>query len=325
MARIPNRKQKRDLGISFHQPVLLKEVIESLKIEPGQIFIDATVGGGGHSQEIIKSGGLVIGLDQDPEALVWAQKKLRSACPTPLYPEQREVINQASGFTNQPYQLLIDNFVNLKEIAQKLKLETVAGIIFDLGASFQQLTKRERGFSFESDNLDMRMSPELKVTAADLIAALSENELYQIFTKFSQERHARAIARAIVRARKIAPITSGKRLAKIIEEAAGFPQKKSRIHPATKVFQALRIAVNDELNNLEKALPQAEDLLARGGKLAVISFHEGEDKIVKDFFRDQAQKRKLTIITKKPIVPTVEETKLNPSARSAKLRIAQKN
>jgi len=324
MAKIPYREQERDLGIIFHQPVLLKEVIKSLKIEPGQIFIDATIGQGGHSQEIIKSGGLVIGIDQDPEALVWARKKLRSACPTPLYPEQREVMNQASGFAKQPYQLLVDNFANLKEVAQKLKLETVEGIIFDLGASLYQLTKKERGFSFKSDNLDMRMSPELKVTAADLIAALSENELYQIFTKFSQERHARAIARAIVRARKIAPITSGKKLARIIEEVSGF-HKKGRIHPATKAFQALRIAVNDELNNLKKALPQAEELLATGGKLVVISFHEGEDKIVKDFFRDQFRKKKLTTIIKKPIIPTAEEIRLNPSARSAKLRIAQKN
>ncbi len=324
MAKIPYRKQKRDLGVIFHQPVLLKEVIKFLEIKPGQIFIDATIGGGGHSQEIVRSGGLVIGIDQDPEALVWARKKLRSACPTPLYSEQREVINQASGFIKQPYQLLADNFANLKEITQKLKIKIVDGVIFDLGASLYQLTKKERGFSFKSDSLDMRMSPNLKVTAADLIAALSENELYQIFTKFSQERHARAIARAIVRARKITPITSGKQLARIIEEISGF-RKKGRIHPATKVFQALRIAVNDELNNLKKALPQAEELLATEGKMVVISFHEGEDKIVKNFFHDQSQKRKLTIITKKPVVPTTEEIKLNPRARSAKLRIAQKN
>jgi 16S rRNA (cytosine1402-N4)-methyltransferase len=324
MAKIPYREQKRDLGIIFHQPVLLKEVIKFLRVKPGQVFIDATIGGGGHSQEIVRSGGLVIGIDQDPEALVWAQEKLRSACPTPLYPEQREVINQASGFTNRPYQLLAGNFANLKEIAQKLKIKTVNGIIFDLGASLYQLTRKERGFSFESDSLDMRMSPELKVTAADLIAALSENELYQIFTKFSQERHARAIARAIVRTRKITPITSGKKLARIIEEISGF-RKKGKIHPATKVFQALRIAVNDELNNLKKALPQAEELLATEGKLAIISFHEGEDRIVKKFFHQQNQKEKLAIITKKPVVPTTEEIKLNPRARSAKLRIAKKN
>ncbi len=308
----------------FHQPVLLKEVIKFLKVQPGQIFIDATIGGGGHSQEIIKFGGLIIGLDQDPEALVWAQKKLRSACPTPLYPKQREVINQASGFSKQPFRLIEDNFIHLREIAQRLEIKAVNGIIFDLGTSFHQLTKKEGGFSFNSDSLDMRMSPKLKVTAADLIAALSENELYQIFTKFSQERRARAIARAIVRTRKVKPITSGKQLAKIIQRVSS-PHKKGRIHPATRVFQALRITVNDELNNLKKALPQAEELLIPKGRLIVISFHEGEDRIVKKFFQEKSQEKKLTIITKKPIIPETKEINLNPRARSAKLRVAQKN
>ncbi|MDD3679686.1 MAG: 16S rRNA (cytosine(1402)-N(4))-methyltransferase RsmH [Candidatus Shapirobacteria bacterium] len=309
--------------MNFHQPVLLKKTIEFLGVEPGKLFIDATLGGGGHAQEIIKSGGLVVGIDQDPEALVRAQQNLRSACPAALCSKQRAAIDQAPGFNQQPFKLIEDNFVNLEKIVLKLGLKTIDGILFDLGTSHYQLTQKNRGFSFDSDCLDMRMSPQLKVTAADLLAALSENELYQIFTKFSQEGRARVIARAIIRARQIAPITSGKKLAKVIEEVSGF--KKGRIHPATKVFQALRIVINDELNNLSRGLEQAKKLLTKKGRLVVISFHEGEDRIVKTFFKEQAQEKKLTIITKKPIVPDQEEVKTNPSSRSAKLRVAQKN
>ncbi|MDD3532132.1 MAG: 16S rRNA (cytosine(1402)-N(4))-methyltransferase RsmH, partial [Candidatus Shapirobacteria bacterium] len=183
-------------------------------------------------------------------------------------------------------------------------------------------TSNQRGFSFDSDQLDMRMSPKLQVTAADLLAALSEKELGQIFTKFAQEEQARIIAKAIIKERKIAPIRSGKRLAKIIEGVTG--RRRGRIHPATRTFQALRIAVNDELGNLEKGLEQAVPLLAQNGRLVIISFHEGEDRTVKNFFHQQEQEKKLTIITKKPIVPKKEEQQNNPRSRSAKLRVAQK-
>lgn len=306
----------------FHQPVLLKETIDFLKVEPGQIFIDATLGGGGHAQEIIRRGGLVIGIDQDPEALVRAQKKLRSACPAVLSDKQRTAIDRAPGFNQKPFCLVEDNFANLTKIIQKLKIARVAGILFDLGTSYHQLTSNQRGFSFESDQLDMRMSPKLEVTAADLVAALSEKELSQIFSEFAQEEKAKSIARAIVKERKIAPIRSGKRLAKIISRVAG--KRGGRIHPATKVFQALRIAVNDELGNFEKGLQQAVPLLVQNGRLAVISFHEGEDRLVKKFFRQQEKKEKLTIITQKPIVPEKKEKEENPRSRSAKLRVAQK-
>ncbi|MDD5074064.1 MAG: 16S rRNA (cytosine(1402)-N(4))-methyltransferase RsmH [Candidatus Shapirobacteria bacterium] len=306
----------------FHQPVLLKETIDFLRVEPGKIFIDATLGGGGHAQEIIRLGGLVIGIDQDPEALVRAQKKLRSACPAALSSKQRAAIDQAPGFDQEPFFLVEDNFANLAKISKKLKITKAAGILFDLGTSYYQLTSNQRGFSFDSDQLDMRMSPKLQVTAADLLAALSEKELGQIFTKFAQEEQARIIAKAIIKERKIAPIRSGKRLAKIIEGVAG--RRRGRIHPATKTFQALRIAVNDELGNLEKGLEQAVPLLAQNGRLVIISFHEGEDRTVKNFFHQQEQEKKLTIITKKPIVPKKEEQQNNPRSRSAKLRVAQK-
>ncbi len=307
----------------FHQPVLLKETIDFLQVKPGQVFIDTTLGGGGHAKKIIKLGGLVVGIDQDPEALVRAQKTLRSACPAALFAKQRAAIDQAPGLDQEPFCLIEDNFANLDKISQKLKKNEVAGILFDLGTSYYQLTKNERGFSFDSDRLDMRMSPKLGVTAADLIAALSEKELAQIFTKFGQEKRARSIARAIIKKRKDAPIKSGKKLASLIEEVAG--PRRGRIHPATKVFQALRIAVNDELGNLKEGLKKAVPLLGKNGRLVVISFHEGEDRIVKNFFRQQEQEKKLTIITKKPIVPEEKEVRKNPRSRSAKLRVAQKN
>jgi len=245
----------------FHQPVLLKEAIDFLQVKPGQVFIDTTLGGGGHAKEIIKLGGLVVGIDQDPEALVRAQKNLRSACPAALSTKQRTAIDQTSGFDHKPFCLIEDNFANLDKISRKLKINKTAGILFDLGTSYYQLTKNERGFSFESDRLDMRMSPKLQVTAADLIAALSEKELAQIFTKFGQEKRARSIAKAIVEKRKKSPIKSGKELASLIEEVTG--PKRGHIHPATKVFQALRIAVNDELGNLEKGLKKAVPLLGK--------------------------------------------------------------
>ncbi len=307
----------------FHQPVLLKETFAFLGVRPGQVFIDGTLGGGGHSQKIIQAGGLVIGVDQDPEALIWAQKTLRSACPAPLCSKQKGAISQASGFDQQPFVLVEDNFANLKKIAENLNLKKVNGVLFDLGTSYYQLKENRRGFSFESDYLDMRMSPNLAVSAADLVAALSENELCQIFKKFAQEKQAKTIARAIVRARQIAPINSGKRLADIIDRAVSL--KRGRIHPATKAFQALRITVNDELNNLASGLEQAEELLEPGGRLVVISFHEGEDRLVKNFFKQKFQEKRLNLITKKPVTPNLKEITQNPKSRSAKLRVAEKN
>lgn len=322
MATISSQQQERGLGMIFHQPVLLKEAINSLAIKPGQVFIDATLGGGGHTQAIISAGGLVIGIDQDPEALAWAQQQLRSACPVSLRPAQREAIRQTPGFDREPFLIREGNFADMDEIIQTIGVKEVSGVIFDLGTSYYQLTKNKRGFSFESDRLDMRMSPKLSVTAADLLAALSENELYQLFTRFSQEGRAGAIARAIVRARQIKPITSGQQLAQIVSQVYGY--SRGKIHPATKTFQALRIAVNDELNNLERGLISAWNWLGKDGRLVVISFHEGEDRIVKQFLKAKKEADQSITIYKKPIQPTEEEIKANPSSRSAKLRAASK-
>jgi len=295
-----------------HTPVLLQTAIKYLNVKPNGVYIDATVGGGGHAEAILRKGGRVLGIDCDPEAIEITQKRLARTCPSEqdCVPQERQ------------WQLIKGNFANLENIAKQSGISQADGILFDLGVTAHQLTSKQRGFSFKSNApLDMRMDPDLNVTAADLITALSENELYQIFTKFSQERFARPIARAIVSARKVKPIKTCQELATIIE---GVYQKRGKIHPATKVFQALRIAVNDELNNLRKALPQALRLLKKGGKLVIISFHEGEDRIVKNFLKKNSQAMKLKIMTKKIIRPNNEEIVINPRARSARLRAGQK-
>lgn len=304
--------------MEFHKPVLKQEVIEGLLVEPGEFYFDATIGGGGHAVEILNRGGIVLGIDRDPKAVAQAKERL-ATCPA-SFAEQKEAIKNNRSFS-KAWRVVCGNFADLDKIAAQCNLTKVAGILFDLGTSHHQLTEKERGFSFESPNLDMRMNPELKVTAADLVAALSEDELSKLFKKFAQEKRARTIARAIVRARKVKPITSGKRLAKVVAKTVG--GRKKKIHPATKVFQALRIAVNDELNNLRRALPQAVELLKKEGRLVIISFHEGEDRIVKHYFK-QINNKKIKTITKKPITAGEKEVTDNPSARSAKLRIAKK-
>ncbi len=288
----------------FHEPVLLKEVVEYLRVERGEKYIDATAGGGGHTAAILKLGGKILSIDCDPEAVRAARDYLASACPPGKH---------------YSWRLVSGNFKDLYQIAKKEKFLNVSGILFDLGVSSYQLEEGERGFSFAREGpLDMRMDPSLEVTAADLVNGLNKGELNELFAKFGQEHYSRRIAEAICHARNLKPIRTTGQLAKIISQAV---PKKGRLHPATRSFQALRIAVNDELNNLKLALPQAEELLKKNGRLVVISFHSGEDRIVKEFFKNQSQ---LKVITKKPIRPTPEETKANPRSRSAKLRVAEK-
>ena len=290
----------------FHKPVLLKEAIEFLAVKPGEKYIDVTVGGGGHSEAILKAGGIILGIDCDPEAIKSAREYLSSACP------------------NTSWQLARGNFKDLKDIAIAHGFTPVAGVLFDLGVSSYQLETPRRGFSFNLEGPpDMRMDPDLKVTAADLVNGLTENELAEIFLKFGEERFSRRIARAICRARKIRPITTTNELAEVILRARPRRGKFDRTHPATRCFQALRIVVNDELNNLKAALPQTLEILKPGGRLIVISFHSLEDRIVKNFLKLAANEGKLQILTKKPIRPTNEEVKLNPRSRSAKLRAGE--
>jgi len=295
----------------FHEPVLLKEIIDYLRAKRGEKYIDTTVGGGGHTEAILKLGGKILAIDCDPEAIKAARRYLASACPPGKH---------------YSWRLVSGNFKDLFQIAKKERFLSVSGILFDLGVSSHQLEKAERGFSFSLEApLDMRMDPRLKVTAADLINGLNKGELNELFARVGQEHYSRRLAEAICRARKLKPIKTTGQLVEIINQALPTKEKKkSKLHPATRVFLALRIAVNDELNNLKKALPQALDLLKPKGRLAIISFHSGEDRIVKQFFKGQGKKGKLTIITKKPVQPTTEETEKNPRSRSAKLRVAEK-
>lgn len=291
----------------FHEPVLLKEAISGLDVKAGEKYIDATLGGGGHSETIIKKGGQVLGIDCDCEALNFAQKRLESACPLGVF------------------KLVKDNFFNIFEVAKKNNFYPASGVLFDLGVSSYQLETHSRGFSFnKAGQLDMRMDRDLKVSAADLVNALSENELDLLFQKYGEEFHSRAITRAIIRSRMIKPIKTTDELVEIIVKVARKRTGSDRSHPATRIFQALRIAVNDELNSLKEALPQAEKLLKKDGRLVIISFHSLEDRIVKNFFKEREELNQLTVLTKKPITPSKEEIKKNVRSRSAKLRIAEK-
>lgn len=294
--------------VSFHQPVLLKKSLKYLNIKPGEKYIDATLGGGGHTLAILKSGGHTLSIDCDPEAIQAARKALSHACP-PRTSRCRVLPS---------WRLIQENFVHLKTIAHQNGFKKVAGILFDLGVSTHQLKTSRRGFSFNSEEpLDMRMDPSLTVTAADLINGLHEKELSELFEKLGDE-HDKRIAAAICQARKIEPIKTCQQLTEIIVKAKKI--RAGRINPATRCFQALRIAINDELNNLKKALPQALTLLKPKGRLVIISFHSGEDRIVKQFFK----KNKMKILTKKPVQPSESEIKNNPASRSAKLRAAEK-
>lgn len=286
----------------FHKCVLLEEALEGLNVRSGEKYIDASLGGGGHTREILKRGGVVLGIDQDLESV--------------------EFVKRSGQVAN--LKIVQGNFNKLEEMAKKEGFESVSGILFDLGMSSHQL-ESDRGFSFQRDDpLDMRMDSSLAVTAKDLVNALHEGELYELFTKYGEESFARPIARAIVASRLKEKIETTGNLADLIERVVKRRGSASwRIHPATRVFQALRIAVNDELNSLKQALPQALGLLKNDGRLVVISFHSLEDRIVKEFFKKHADKE-LRILTPKPLIARTEEIKVNPRARSAKLRTAEK-
>lgn len=304
---------------TYHLPVLLNETVELLNVRPGNKYIDATLGGGGHSEEILRCGGVLLGIDQDPEAINFASKRIAefySACPPAHFNNGRDL---------PPPVIARGNFSNIDMIARQNKFDLVDGILFDLGVSGHQFETAERGFSFSREAfLDMRMDPDLKVTAKDLVNGLTEKELADLFEKLGGEKQSKKLAKAIVLERKKRLIEKTDDLAGIILKSAWQKNKFSRIHPATKVFQALRIAVNDELNNLRSALPKALSLLKKDGRIVVLSFHSLEDKIVKDFFLENEGKKMIKILTKKPIVPSKEEIFNNSRSRSAKLRGVQK-
>jgi len=294
----------------MHIPVLPKEVIEYLDPKPNENFIDCTIGEGGHTTAILernKPKGKVLGIEIDPELY----QKLKS--------RMAEIRNSKLETRNRLI-LVNDSYVNLAETVRKQRFKPVSGILFDLGFSSWHLEESGRGFSFEKNEpLDMRYNPENPLTAEKIVNNWSEREIEKILREYGEERFTKRIAREIIQERKIKPIKTTFQLVETIKKSTPIWYHHRRIHPATRTFQALRIAVNDELNNLKKALPQAVEILEKDGRLAVISFHSLEDRIVKNFFREN-----LKILTKKPIRPSLEEIEINPRSRSAKLRVGQK-
>lgn len=316
----------------FHQPVLSEEVVGYLQPKPGGRFIDCTLGGAGHTEDILNHvlpDGQVLGIDLDPIAIAAATKA------TAKY--KKNVI------------FVRDNFKNLSSIANVRKFTKLDGVLLDLGLSSGQLQDQKRGFSFLAEgSLDMRfgglvpavIDEQSGLTAGIILNTFEQKELIEIFKKYGEERLAGPISKKIIEIRKTRPFTSPSQLVEVVAEVyQKFYRGRSKTNPATKVFQALRIAVNDEMGSLKEVLPAAVKLLVRGGRLVIISYHSLEDRIVKDFFRIESRdcicppetpicvcghRRTLKVITKKPVVPTGQEIAINPRARSAKLRVAEK-
>ncbi len=284
-----------------HRPVLLDEVVSWLAPEEGSILVDGTAGAGGHASalaRLVGADGRVIGLDRDPEMLALAEVAVEGL----------------------PVTLVNASYADLGNVLDRLEIEGVDGIVLDLGLSSDQLAWSHRGFSFAEDGpLDMRFDPKTRESAADLVNDLDEKELADLIFEYGEERHSRRIAKRIVEARRVEPIVTTARLAEVVRK--GVPGKWGAIDPATRTFQALRIAVNGELEELDRFLLDVASYLNPGGKAAIISFHSLEDRRVKHSFREDPG---LTVLTRKPVTAGDEELATNPRARSAKLRVAQR-
>ena len=300
-----------------HYTVMLNEAVDALECQDGKIYVDCTLGGGGHSELILKRispNGRLISFDIDDEAIAHSKERLKN------YPNLT---------------IVKSSYTNIKSELQKLGIEKITGgVILDLGASYHQLTKAERGFSFSKNApLDMRFDMESDFSAYDIVNKYSEDDLVRIFSEYGEERFSKRIAKKIVEVRRVEPIRTTKELADIIIEAT--PRIKSNIHPATRVFQAIRIEVNQELKNVKNVLHDILELLDTGGIISVISFHSLEDRIVKQFFKYESQKcrcndmickcppPKIELVNKKPIMASEKEIKENPPSRSAKLRVVR--
>ena len=302
---------------TYHRPVLATEAVELLAPHPGSLVVDGTAGGGGHTQAILKTGADVLALDQDPEAIAHAREEL-------AHFGGRVTLRQA-------------NFRDADKILDELGVAKIGGAILDLGVSSHQLENAARGFSLMRNGpLDMRMNPGSMVTAADIVNRYSEEDLTRLFRELGEEPAARRVASLIVKMRKDAPFTETLQLSRAIEKVVG---RHGRRHPATQVFQALRMEVNDELGALEQGLRVLTAHLESGARIAVITFHSLEDRIVKNFFRDHSREwldrpewpeprrnpdYDLRLITDKPVEPGENEHRTNPRSRSAKLRVAEK-
>lgn len=302
-----------------HYTVMKNEAVDALNCQNGLIYVDATLGGGGHSELIlqrIQPDGRLISFDIDDDAINYSREKLKD-------------------YKNLT--IVKDSYTNIKKVLQDLNIEKITGgIVFDLGASYHQLTKQERGFSFTKDApLDMRFNKDAEFSAYDVVNDYREEDLVRIFSEYGEEHFSKRIAKAIVAQRHVKSIDTTLELAQIIKDST--PPVKSRIHPATRVFQAIRIEVNNELKNIKNTLNDVLDLLDYGAIISVISFHSLEDRIVKEQFKYHSAKchcpkeqlictcepPKLELITKKPITASEEELKINPPSRSAKLRVAR--
>jgi len=293
----------------IHTAVLKKEVLENLNPQPNENFVDCTIGEGGHSEDIIKKNGpagKILGIDLDPHqisASQWLQAQYR---------DRIFLVN--------------DSYANLSEILERKQITPVNGILLDLGMSSAQLEGTQKGFSFQIDQgLDMRYNDEANfLTAERIVNEWPEEKIREVIKNYGEEKFAKQIAKNIVEQRKQGRIKTTFQLIEIIKKSTPPAYWRGKIHYATRTFQALRIAVNDELENIKRVLPQAISVLAEGGRLAVISFHSLEDRIVKNFLANEAKKGTIKILTKKPIIASGAENRVNPRARSAKMRVAIK-
>jgi len=303
--------------LTYHRPVLAREVVELLAPKPGSLVVDATCGGGGHTEAILGTGADVLAVDQDPDAIAHAREELARF-------GGRVTLRQA-------------NFAKADKVLDELGIARIGGALLDLGVSSRQLENAARGFSLMRNGpLDMRMDPRTSLTAAEVVNNYSEEELTRLFRDLGEEPAARRIASIIVKERKITPFRETLQLARAIERVAG---RHGRRHPATQVFQALRMEVNDELGALSGGLRVLVGRLEPSARVAVISFHSLEDRIVKNFFRDRSREwidrpewseprrnpeNDLKLVTSKPVEPSGDEQRANPRSRSAKLRVAEK-
>lgn len=306
-----------------HVPVMVNEVIDYLNCSPGKTYVDGTLGGGGHAKAILEAigpDGFLVGIDRDPDAIAHTGKSLHSFKPN--------------------VQIFHEDFTHLPEILSQLHITHVDGILLDLGLSLHQLEGSGRGFSFMRDEpLDMRMNPDQGQTAGALVNRLSQKDLADLIARYGEERRAVRIAKRIVDSRRQQAIGSSLQLAEIVKKAVPARYRRGRIHPATRTFQALRIAVNQELASLEEFLDEAVNLLNPGGRLCILSFHSLEDRIVKERFKALAKgctcppqfpkcvcgkAPQVSILTKRPVRPGPQEVRTNPKARSAKLRAAER-
>ncbi len=315
---------------TIHESVLLKESVDSLEIKKEGIYVDCTLGGGGHTLEIAKrlgekGGGRIVAFDVDQNAIKRFAKFL----------EEKGWIRRDNLFQKEKVEIVLlnKNFTELKAALKEIEIKKIDGLLADLGLSSDQLEDKARGFSYKEDGpLDMRMDKRLKVTAADLVNGLYKSELEKMFRE-NDEKFAKRIASALVRERYKKPIKTTQHLIQTIQKAlptrfgnaGNKPSVRAYLQkPVMRVFQALRIRVNSELNSLHKMLPQALETLRAGGKIVIISFHSGEDRIVKNFFKKSEKNGQLEIVTKSPMEPSDDEKKRNPRSSSAKMRIAKK-